>query len=227
MFGDSTALRTGFALKGYGWTSGSIDMRDGSADVGCPLVRGGVVDFVVRRTESNEECNAWPDRWSALAQSLDLEAAVVQIGPWDVSDRKIDGVWTHIGDPAYDARVIEELNRAVDALSAGGSLVIWLTAPHIDFGRGQTGLSKDSIANISEPDRIDRLNQLIASVDAARPEMIVIDLAGYLRSLPGGEMDPTLRPDGVHFSEEASGRLATWLAAAIIDAVRWAQRQQR
>jgi hypothetical protein len=50
--------------------------------------------------------------------------------------------------------------------------------------------------------------------------MVVIDLAGHLRSLPGGEMDAALRPDGVHFSEQASGELVHWLAPAIVDAVR-------
>jgi lysophospholipase L1-like esterase len=216
MFGDSTALRTGFGLKGWGWYSGTLDMRDGGAGdgVGCPLVSGGVVDYVVARQAPEPICATWPDRWAAIVEREDLDAAVVQIGPWDVTDRELDGEWTHIGEPAYDARLEREIERAVDVLSAKGALVIWLTAPHIEFGRGQAGIPRDS--PISEPARMDRLNQLIGEVDARRDEMVVLDLVAHIRSLPGGEMDASLRPDGVHFSEDAAPALARWLAPEIL-----------
>lgn len=216
MFGDSTALRTGFALMGWGWATGRIYMRDGGTDVGCPLGRGGVVDYVVAREEPEPECQEWPTRWRDLAVGLD--AAVIEIGPWDVTDRELDGRWTHIGEPAYDAYLAREMHLAVDTLSSDGALVIWLTSPYIEFGRGQAGIPDDH--PISDPERMDRLNALITSVDAARDEMVVLDLVGYLRSLPGNEMDARLRPDGVHFSESASVDLVDWLAPAIIEAVR-------
>ena len=220
IFGDSTALRTGFGLRGWGWTTGQIDMRDGGAEVGCPLGRGGAVDFVVTRIESEPMCSEWPARWGMLVAREHLDAAVIEIGPWDVTDRKLEGsdTWTHIGEQSYDAFLEKEMNLAVDVLSADGALVVWLTSPQIEFGRELTGIPKDH--PISDPARMRRLNELIAKVDAERDEMAVIDLAGHLRSLPGGEMDPTLRPDGTHFSEDASVDLADWLAPAIIDAVR-------
>jgi hypothetical protein len=109
------------------------------------------------------------------------------------------------------------MNRAVDALSANGNVVVWLTSPRIEFGRGQQGIDGDH--PINDPRRMDRLNELIRQVDADRDEMVVLDLVTYLRSLPGDEMDPALRPDGVHFSEEASTDLVDWLGPAIIDAV--------
>ena len=214
VFGDSTALRTAFALKGWGWTTGRIDMRDGGADVGCPLARAGAVDFVVARQDPEPHCDEWPSTWGEAASAAELDAAVVQIGPWDVTERELDGSWTHIGEPAFDRLLVEEMHRAVDVLSARGALVIWLTAPRIDFGRGQAGVPRDH--PINEPARIDRLNELIATVDAARDEMVVLDLAGHLRSLPGGEMDESLRPDGVHFSEEASAELVDWLGPALL-----------
>ncbi|HEX4906820.1 MAG TPA: hypothetical protein VFU93_15305, partial [Acidimicrobiales bacterium] len=179
-------------------------------DVGCPLGRGGIVDFVAARQAPEPHCAEWPTRWRTMAEGLD--AAVVGIGPWDVTDRKVDGEWTHIGEPAYDAFLRREMELAVDVLSSDGALVVWLTSPRITFGDGEHP--------ISDPARMDRLNELIADVDAAREEMVVLDLRGYLRSLPGDEMDRTLRPDGVHFSEEASADLVDWLAPAIIDLVR-------
>ena len=151
-----------------------------------------------------------------LVSGEKLDAALIEIGPWDVADRKLAGSdeWTHIGEPAYDAFLEKEMNLAVDVLSRDGALVIWMTSPQIEFGRGQPEISHDQ--PISDPARMARLNELIAQVDAARPEMVELDLVAHLRSLPGGEMDPALRPDGEHFSEEASADLAGWLAPEII-----------
>jgi len=217
VFGDSTALRTGFGLRGYGWTTGSIDVRDGGAAVGCPLVREGTVDYVTGWSAPEDMCQRWPDRWRMLARGLD--AAVVQIGPWDVTDRKIDGHLTHIGDPPFDARLVAAINRAVDVLSSDGAVVVWLTEPHLDFSRGRTGLPASSVAHISERARIDRLNALLRQVDARRPEMVVVDVLQHLRTLPGGELSTDLRPDGVHLSEDAAVALAPWLTAQIRKAV--------
>jgi peptidoglycan/LPS O-acetylase OafA/YrhL len=216
VFGDSTALRTGFGLRGWGWRNLRVDVRDGGADPGCPLARAGIVDFVTERRQPKEECDDWPARWEAIARDEQLDAAIVQIGPWDVTDRQLDGRWTHIGEPAYDALLEREMQLAVDVLSAAGARVIWLTSPRIEFGRGQPTADRDH--PISDPERMDRLNELIAEVDAERDEMVVLDLAGHLREL-GDELDPDLRPDGVHFSEEAAAELVEWLGPAVLDLV--------
>jgi len=69
----------------------------------------------------------------------------------------------------------------------------------------------------SDPARMDRLNQLIAEVAAERPAVVrVIDVAGHLRSLPGGELDPRLRPDGVHLTEDASEEIVGWLGPEVV-----------
>lgn len=216
VFGDSTALRTAFALKGWGWLNGRIDMVNGDARVGCSLGRGGEVDWVVARFEVEPTCE-WGERWRSIVSAGDLDIALIQVGPWDVTDRRLEGAedWTHIGEPAYDEFLEREMHAAVDVLSTGGTMVVWLTSPRIEFGRGQPNLPRDH--PISDPERMDRLNELIRRVDAEREELVVLDLAGYLRSLPGGEMDPHLRPDGVHFSEEASKEIADWLGPALIE----------
>ena len=217
VFGDSTALRTAFALKGWGWITGRIDMRDGDARVGCPLARGGEVDFVSRRSETEPGCRTWDERWRSIVASVAPDVALVQVGPWDVTDRRLDGAdeWTHIGEPAYDAYLESEMHAAVDALSSSGALVVWLTSPHIQFGLADPTVPDDH--PISDPARMDRLNALIRRVDAARDEMVVLDLQAHLAGLPGGELDPSLRPDGVHFSEEASKQVAEWLGPALIE----------
>ena len=215
VFGDSTALTTGYGLGGYAMTTGKLEMRSGGVNMGCPLGRGGDVDYVSARQTPEPECLLWPERWSELAKGLDL--ALIQIGPWDVTDRKIDGEWTHIGEPAYDAFLRREMELAVDVLSSDGALVAWVKSPHIEFGRGQSNLPQDH--PISDPARMDRLNELVAELDAERDDLVVLDLQGYLRSLPGGEMTRSMRPDGVHFDEDGAIALVDWLAPAIFDLV--------
>ena len=216
VFGDSTALTTAYGLGGHGLRTGQLAMRGGGVNIGCPLGRGGVVDYVVAREEPEAICREWPERWRQLASEIDV--ALIEVGPWDVTDREIDGEWTHIGEPEYDAFLRREMHLAVDVLSSGGALVVWLTSPRIEFGRGQPHLPQDH--PISAPERIERLNELIAEVDAERDEMVVLDLRGYLRSRPEGEMDSSLRPDGVHFDEDGAIALVDWLAPAILDLAR-------
>ena len=63
-----------------------------------------------------------------------------------------------------------------------------------------------------------RMNELIFELEKLRPGKVrVIDLAGYMRALPGGEIDPDTRPDGTHLSPLASLALAReWLAQEVI-----------
>lgn len=65
-----------------------------------------------------------------------------------------------------------------------------------------------------------RLNALIREVASERPDVVeVIDLAAHLRRVSGYELDPSLRPDGVHLSEAASIELASWLGPQVIEAL--------
>jgi hypothetical protein len=64
-----------------------------------------------------------------------------------------------------------------------------------------------------------RFNDLVRQAIAARAGAHVVDLAAYLASLPGGEMDARLRPDGVHFTLVTTREVANWLGPAILTAV--------
>jgi hypothetical protein len=62
-----------------------------------------------------------------------------------------------------------------------------------------------------------RVNELIRQVQHERPDLRVIDLARWVSQRPGGELDAALRPDGVHFADDASADIvAPWLARAIL-----------
>ena len=62
-----------------------------------------------------------------------------------------------------------------------------------------------------------RYNAILARVAQQRPELRVVDLAGWVRRWPGGELDAALRPDGVHFDENvAANEVSPWLSRAIL-----------
>ena len=50
--------------------------------------------------------------------------------------------------------------------------------------------------------------------------MHVIDLGAQQRALPGGELDPSRRPDGVHWSADAAPDVVSWLMPQLQELVR-------
>lgn len=221
VFGDSTALRTAFGLPLWGIRTRRVAMVADETVIGCGLVRRGTIDATGTPTPVRPECADWPERWRARAAELRLDAAVIQVGPWDVADRRLPGerTWHHIGEPDFDEVVRAEVREAVDALSSSGAKVLWLTSPRVEMERSMVPRPATP-APSSDPARMARLNELIEEVAAERPDVVrVIDVAGHLRASPGGELDPSVRPDGVHVSEEASGPLAAWLGPELLAAL--------
>jgi hypothetical protein len=144
---------------------------------------------------------------------------VVQTGPWDVANRRLEGDerWLHIGDPEYDAYLRRELESVNDLLVPQGLTVVWLTSPAIEAGRNANPPPNPPHAE-SDPTRMAALNRMIEEMAAARPGVVTVDLAGYLDAMPPAE-DERLRPDGVHFTDDTSAEVATWLGPQILTAI--------
>jgi len=87
--------------------------------------------------------------------------------------------------------------------------VVWLTAPYTYSDRPE-----------SEPARMDAFNDMVRELAAEKEGLVLVDLAGWLQSLPPGE-DARLRPDGVHFSADPPTNLEVaerWLGEQIMTA---------
>jgi hypothetical protein len=97
-------------------------------------------------------------------------------------------------------------------------VVVWLLAPHIEVGRNEEP-PPDPPYPESDPARMDHLNEIIERVAGERDGVAVVDLARYLQRLPGGEMDPAMRPDGVHFTPATAVEVAAWLGPELLAAV--------
>jgi peptidoglycan/LPS O-acetylase OafA/YrhL len=215
--GDSTMLRTALGLTEWGRANKRLVLNGGSADVGCGIGRGGEVEYQGRVQPLEPNCQRWADRVvEELGKARDrygrVDFAVVQTGPWDVADRRLEGDdrWRSIGDPTYDAYLRSELEAANDLLVGQGVTVVWLTAPHVDTGKEMQPPPSEPLPE-SDPARMDALNDMIRSLADAREGVVVVDLAGHLADLPADE-DAHLRPDGVHFTPETAVEVAQdWL----------------
>jgi peptidoglycan/LPS O-acetylase OafA/YrhL len=227
-FGDSTMLQTGRGLSTWGNETGQLVLPYAAVtnSLGCSVSRGGdrrSRDVVVPLPVG---CDSWtntiPSEAARLrAQYGHIDFAVIQTGPWEVTDRRIpgDSRWRAPGDPVYDDFLYREFATATDLFVEQGMVVVWVLAPHIDVGRNEEPPPENPYPE-SDPERMDRLNEIIRRVADERPSAVTVDLPAYLSDQPGGEMDEGLRSDGVHFDLETAYEVsANWLGQAVLDGI--------
>jgi peptidoglycan/LPS O-acetylase OafA/YrhL len=219
VFGDSTALMTGLGIMTWVRQQNLAVPAGGKSNLGCGIGRGGqrrTTPFDAHRTDP--ECDRWTITWTEALDNGQPDLAVIQIGPWEVAERKLPGddTWRTIGDPVYDDFLRNEMLDAIDVLSADGATVVWLTAPL--FNPGVDGDAISLRGDAADPSRMIRLNELITEAVAQRPdEAVVVDRAAHVYDL-GEEEDIRLRPDGVHFSIEAAAEVTyDWLGPILLD----------
>jgi hypothetical protein len=177
---------------------------DNAGLLGCGIALGSPRRF--RGTESDDPsfCKNWPQlRGDALAKDKP-DLAVALVGEWELMDRKRDGKWVHIGQPAYDAYLAHQLDLLIQVMSAGGTHVALLTTPCRRFDESANGSPWPE----SSPARLDRFNELLRAAVARHPDVAsVVDFKSMV--CPGGKYVSKLggvairNADGIHFPEAA------------------------
>ena len=225
ILGDSVAWRLGFALQAdqpdqtYG-----VDIDD-SAIVACGVLRTteyrahGVPDPMAAQCNPTTPASGqWPAQWKGAVDQFQPNVVVVLAGRWEVMDRLIDGHWSHIGEPDFDAAVRQSLEQAVQVAGSSGADVALLTAPCFDSGEQPSGLPWPE----DDPARLARYNELVRQVAAEHPATTqVVDFGAMV--CPGGKYSTTvdgvqLRDgDGVHIVPTAGA--GQWLAAHLLPPV--------
>jgi hypothetical protein len=220
VFGDSTVVGPFYGLLQVDTTTGEVIVVPGRAVLGCGLARTPWMRSMGREYPLTETCASWPEEWAAAIAEHEPDIAVVLFGPWDASDRKLEGddTWRAVGDPAYDAFAAMEIRAALELLTERVDLVVWLTSPPIDQSMNQLGGPPDPASN---PERLIRWNELVAAEIDRYPDTdaVMVDLRSWFDNLPEGPFDPVLRPDGVHIADDQAPRVGGWLADQIIE--RW------
>jgi len=218
VFGDSTALKLALGLRNWSANNAVISVDLSGTALGCGIGRGGRVRIAQYGDgPTRPDCDNWEQRWGAALVQSPADVAIVLVSPWDVTDRQLPGdpTWRAPGDPVYDAFLKREMLAAADFLGTRVKMVEWLTSPLIDFGRADDPPPAEPYP-VSDPARMHRFNELLAEVANERPNMRLVDLAGYLRAQPDGELGAHLRPDGVHFTEASATEVATWLGPELL-----------
>ncbi len=158
-------------------------------------------------------CDRWAAKWRAGINKDDPDVAVILLDRWELMDRRLDGHWTHVGRPDYDAYLGGQLRSAIGIAGARGARVVLLTAPYTHRAeRPDGGLYPED-----QPSRVDAWNALLRRVAESAPKSpVVVDL--NKRACPDGRFTWSvdglrLRGDGLHFTPDGVQRwIAPWLA---------------
>lgn len=220
LYGDSTAFRTGWGLAAWGHDTGRMHVAELVTPFGCGLIDVGEFRYGTTEQPVDGGCRSrLADLDATLAAHPEVHTVVVQFGPLDAADHRLPGerVWRALGDPKVDELLSAKIDATLDLLQARGVHVVWLSSPIIQLGRLETPPPRTPYP-ASDPARMHRFDELLHSALTGRVGAIEVDLAGHLASLPGGELDPALRPDGVHFTEATATTVAAWLGPAVLAA---------
>jgi peptidoglycan/LPS O-acetylase OafA/YrhL len=213
--GDSATFTLGVGLNAWAGSTGDARIIP-AARFGCAIARGGSYRFQGDLRTFQPVCD-WGAEFPQLIAGFRPDVVLMGSGVWEVVDRRLPGDdrYRAIGSPDMDRYILGEFLTAIDALGADGAHVMVLNQPRIESGRDKGYVGEPE----SDPARIDRLNELLAQAVGLRPGVAtLIDLRGWLAQQPGGEMDPAMRPDGIHYSDESATTVAKWLGPAVLAA---------
>ena len=201
LFGDSMALSLVPGLQVFAKENPGFRLVRGDTSLGCGVVADGEYHNHGQWWEAAARCQDAPGRWGKSAQASRVDIAIVLSGAWESRDWRLspEGRRLQLGDPAFDAVVAEQIASAMDSLVAKGARVLWLTVPNLGIPPDIQPSKRAAFRAASEPERQDRLNQLIREAAGVRREVEVVDMASAVAAWPGGEFDVSLRPDLTHF----------------------------
>jgi peptidoglycan/LPS O-acetylase OafA/YrhL len=172
LVGDSMGmtLADGLARGASGWGVQVVDQ----AALGCDLAPDSTVNIMGQVTRAAQGCPDWENQWARLVARDNPDVVGVALGRWEVSDRIVDGRWTTVGNPVWDARLSALLEKAVTVLSSRGARVVLFTLPYV---LQNTEQPDGQPWPINIPARTDVFNGIVRRAAAALPRRAsVVDL---------------------------------------------------
>jgi hypothetical protein len=214
LLGDSLGFTMGVGLSVDSVHRFGVNVID-DATLGCDLddLRGivaGVIDYPV------SACNKWRTYWTAQLNRFHPEVVGLLLGRWDITDHLDNGTIVHIGQPAWDAHLEDELNQVVSLLSSQGAKVVLFTMPDLVLAPSSDGPPDAD----NSPIRVTEFNAIVTSVARKRSKVVtlidlnrVLDPHGHFQAVIDGV---TVRwADGIHISKPGG----EWLQPAILPTV--------
>jgi peptidoglycan/LPS O-acetylase OafA/YrhL len=215
VFGDSVA----WTLVNYLPAHPELDVRDRTL-MGCGISRSAPFRYAGElHAGLMPACRDWPRIWQAAVTRDDPDVAFILAGRWETMDRMLDGRWTHVGQPAFDAHLRSELELAIRIAGAGGAHVLLATEPYNRRWEQLDG----SLYPEDEPPRVTAWNELLRDVAQDHPGVRVVELGE--RISPGGRFTwevggYQVRSDGLHLTPSGvQGWIAPWLLPQLVAAL--------
>jgi peptidoglycan/LPS O-acetylase OafA/YrhL len=187
--------------------------------IACTLGDAAPVNSLGAIEQPTPDCVNFRPLLPGFLDANDFDTIVVTLGQKDLSERLLDGQWRHFGEPVFDEWFRGEVDELADILGAEGVPVLWTTSPYVQIAVANDPSSHWQDYDDNDPARADRLNEIVAEEIDGRDRFELVDVAGWLRTQPGGESNRELRADGVHFTVDGSNRLGEWMVPQILDAV--------
>jgi peptidoglycan/LPS O-acetylase OafA/YrhL len=216
--GDSTALALSLGLATWAGKTGELEMVDGVTGLGCGLLTEGRRQHVGTEGDIPPSCAERPALLAELDDDIDV--VVYMGGAWEVSGYRTvgsDGFRT-IEDPSFYDELSGLLEELYEAVTADGAAFAFIVVPDMEAGV-KRGKSPAEPAAESDPVRIARYNQLGRDLAERHPDDVaLVDLRGFMDTLPGGPLERSLRPDGIHLTSESAALVSEeFLGEEIID----------
>jgi hypothetical protein len=217
--GDQTAASIVAGFRAWNEDEPDVQFRvDTHVTDDCPLGGPDTVRRLGETQEPSTECRAWRWRLPEVFDAADHDAIIVSMGVADVGERRVEGEWSHLGQPAHDRWMEREIDGLADVLSQAGAPVLWLTTPHLRLDPAPDDPSTSwSQFDDNDPHRVDRLNSLIGASIADRSDFHRVDLNAWLYDSPGGQFNPDMR-GGDAFTDDGAAEVVSWLAPHVLEA---------
>ncbi|HLN17531.1 MAG TPA: SGNH hydrolase domain-containing protein [Acidimicrobiales bacterium] len=190
LLGDSISLTLGQGLSLDSVKHFGVSVID-RAKLGCDLDPTLPVMISGKPGPATPGCPTWTLAWHQLVARYRPAVVGLLLGRWEAVDHLFGGQWVHVGEPAWDAHLVAELDQAIDVLSSTGAKVILFTMPYVDpvLPPGQTVPFPEN-----DPARADAYNADVKAAARLRPKTAtVVDLNALLD--PHGKFATTV--DGV------------------------------
>jgi hypothetical protein len=157
-------------------------------------------------------CTSWQKRWQKGVDQDRPDVAVIELNRWELMDRRYQGQYQHVGDPAYDQYLAGRLEQAISITGSRGAAVVLLTAAYTHRAEKPDG----SLYPEDQPARVDAWNNLLRTEAARHPgQVTLLDLDPVV--CPNGKFTwkvdgLRIRSDGLHYTPSGVQQIiAPWL----------------
>jgi hypothetical protein len=171
---------------------------------GCGILGNIDVKQISGRVVSISNCEHIRANWKQKLLTFKPDVAILMFGG-PMTDRLINGMWSHPCDSNFNKVYHEKLTSAVELLSSNGAVVILPTIAYSTIS---------SNVNITFHQRMDCINEIIRDVSASNDRAVIIELGKFIcpSNLCRTEIDGiVLREDGLHYSDEGAVLIYKWL----------------